>query len=39
MYGFSDHANGIPFTRLSALRQGSSRYSTAMGETIANVRS
>jgi hypothetical protein len=28
IYGFSDHANGMPFTRLRALRQGSSRYST-----------
>src|SRR5919198_53077 len=28
MYGFSDHPNGMPWTRLSAARQGSSRYST-----------
>ena len=28
MYGFSDQSNGIPCTRLSAERQGSSRYST-----------
>jgi glyoxylase-like metal-dependent hydrolase (beta-lactamase superfamily II) len=27
MYGFSDHPNGIPRTRLSAERHGSSRYS------------
>ena len=27
MYGLSDQANGIPRTRLRALRQGSSRYS------------
>src|SRR6266704_409891 len=32
MYGFSDHLNGMPRTALSALRQGSSRYSTLMGE-------
>src|ERR1700759_1438999 len=30
MYGFSDQSNGIPCTRLSALRQGSSRYSMRM---------
>src|SRR5438270_8746915 len=30
MYGFSDHPNPIPLTRLSALRQGSSRYSARM---------
>jgi hypothetical protein len=28
MYGLSDQANGIPRTRLSAFRHGSSRYST-----------
>jgi hypothetical protein len=28
MYGLSDHLNPIPFTGLSALLQGSSRYST-----------
>ena len=28
MYGLSDHSNGMPATRLSALRHGSSRYST-----------
>src|SRR5919204_4135888 len=28
MYGFSDHLNPIPFTGLSAVLQGSSRYST-----------
>ena len=27
MYGFSDHENIIPLTRLSATLQGSSRYS------------
>src|SRR5215217_6977633 len=27
MYGFSDHPNAMPFTRLSAALQGSSRYS------------
>jgi len=27
MYGLSDQANGIPRTRLRALRHGSSRYS------------
>src|SRR5919204_1526753 len=32
MYGFSDHLNGMPRTALSALRHGSSRYSTRMGE-------
>ena len=37
MYGFSDHAKGIPFTRLSALRQGSSR-NHSHERTIANVR-
>jgi len=25
MYGFSDHANGMPLTRFIAVRQGSSR--------------
>jgi len=30
MYGFSDHVNAIPLTRLSATLQGSSRYSTRM---------
>src|SRR5487761_894272 len=28
MYGLSDHPNGMPWTRFSAERQGSSRYST-----------
>jgi hypothetical protein len=28
MYGFSDHVNGIPRTAVSAVLQGSSRYST-----------
>ena len=32
MYGFSDHLKGMPFTALSALRQGSSRYSARMAE-------
>src|SRR3954447_16897630 len=30
MYGLSDHLNAMPCTRLSALRHGSSRYSTRM---------
>src|SRR5947209_20630295 len=30
MYGFSDHWNPMPCTRLSAERHGSSRYSTLM---------
>ncbi len=30
MYGFSDQENAMPLTRFSALRQGSSRYSTPM---------
>src|SRR4051795_196119 len=30
MYGFSDHWKPMPLTRLSAFRQGSSRYSTRM---------
>ena len=30
MYGFSDHVKGMPLTRFSALRQGSSRYSGAI---------
>src|SRR2546423_1952758 len=30
MYGFSDHLNPIPCTRLSAERHGSSRYSTGI---------
>src|SRR5919205_737808 len=30
MYGFSDQLKGMPRTALSALRQGSSRYSTRM---------
>jgi hypothetical protein len=34
MYGFSDHPNGIPDTRLRALRQGSSRYSAVMAMMI-----
>jgi hypothetical protein len=28
MYGFSDHAKGMPRTRFNALLHGSSRYST-----------
>src|SRR5437588_3473301 len=28
MYGLSDHSNGMPWTRFSAERQGSQRYST-----------
>ena len=32
MYGFSDHLKLIPLTRFSALRQGSSRYSTPTWE-------
>src|ERR671929_64496 len=32
MYGFNDHLKGMPFTALSALRQGSSRYSARMAE-------
>ena len=28
MYGLSDQPKYIPFTRFSAVRQGSSRYST-----------
>jgi hypothetical protein len=27
MYGLSDHANGMPRTRLRAVRHGCSRYS------------
>src|SRR5712691_6241001 len=34
MYGFSDQSNGIPRTRFSALRQGSSRYSTPIARSI-----
>jgi glyoxylase-like metal-dependent hydrolase (beta-lactamase superfamily II) len=34
MYGFSDHLNGIPRTAFSALRQGSSRYSTPIEAAI-----
>ena len=34
MYGLSDHSNIIPRTRFSALRQGSSRYSTCMSEIL-----
>src|SRR5438445_4581939 len=34
MYGFSDQLNAIPFTRLSALRHGSSRYSTPIRPAI-----
>src|SRR5204862_2687824 len=34
MYGLSDHSNIIPLTRLSALRQGSSRYSTCMAHIL-----
>src|SRR5919206_3946381 len=30
MYGLSDHLKAMPFTALSALRQGSSRYSARM---------
>ncbi len=30
MYGFSDHLNDMPRTRLSALRHGSSRYCGCM---------
>src|SRR4051812_37225266 len=30
MYGFNDHWNPMPLTRLSAERHGSSRYSTRM---------
>ncbi len=32
MYGFSDHLKPIPLTGLSALLQGSSRYSTRMSD-------
>src|ERR1700686_3317845 len=32
MYGFSDHSNGMPRTRLSAERQGFSRYSMGMAK-------
>src|SRR6266542_4569367 len=31
MYGLSDQSKPIPLTRFSALRHGSSRYSTAIG--------
>ena len=34
MYGLSDHLNGIPRTAFSALRQGSSRYSTPIEAAI-----
>src|SRR5207237_24477 len=34
MYGFSDHLNAIPRTRLRAERHGSSRYSTGMSEIL-----
>ena len=34
MYGFSDHLNGIPRTRLSAFLQGSSRYSARTPSSI-----
>jgi glyoxylase-like metal-dependent hydrolase (beta-lactamase superfamily II) len=34
MYGLSDHLNGIPRTGFSALRQGSSRYSTPIEAAI-----
>src|SRR2546423_6781308 len=37
MYGFSDHLNAIPFTWLSALRQGSSRYSTPIPPIIEHL--
>jgi hypothetical protein len=37
MYGLSDQANGIPRTRLRALRQGSSRYSARTLRRIANI--
>src|SRR6266516_4217406 len=33
MYGLSDQAKGIPLTRLSADRHGSSRYSTGIPMT------
>src|SRR5215471_3175442 len=33
MYGFSDQANGMPRTRLSAEEHGSSRYSTGIAVT------
>jgi glyoxylase-like metal-dependent hydrolase (beta-lactamase superfamily II) len=34
MYGFSDQLKDMPLTRLRALRQGSSRYSTPMPDSI-----
>src|SRR5579871_5017235 len=34
MYGLSDQPNGIPRTRLSAERQGSSRYSVRKPDSI-----
>jgi glyoxylase-like metal-dependent hydrolase (beta-lactamase superfamily II) len=37
MYGFSDQLNGIPRTRLSAERHGSSRYSTRTRPSIEHV--
>ena len=37
MYGLSDQANGIPRTRLRALRHGSSRYSARIAGMIANI--
>src|SRR2546426_63396 len=37
MYGFSDHLNAIPFTWFSALRQGSSRYSTPIRPIIEHL--
>ena len=37
MYGFSDHPNGIPCTRLSADLQGSSRYSVRTASSIEHM--
>src|SRR5262245_51911408 len=37
MYGFNDQLNGIPATRLIAVRQGSSRYSAGMRQNRTSV--
>ena len=37
MYGFSDQWKPMPFTRLIALRHGSSRYSTPTRESIEHM--
>src|SRR5581483_9937096 len=37
MYGLSDQSNGMPRTRLSAVRHGSSRYSERTARSLANA--